>query len=48
MTPSAEGNPADPHFLLTLIAVVTLGSFGIAGWAAAPPSRPSLVGSPRG
>lgn len=31
IAPSVGVNPADPHFLLTLVVVVTLGSFGIAG-----------------
>jgi L-cystine uptake protein TcyP (sodium:dicarboxylate symporter family) len=31
IAPSAGVNPADPRFLLTLVVVVTLGSFGIAG-----------------
>ncbi len=31
IAPSVGVNPADPQFLLTLLVVVTLGSFGIAG-----------------
>jgi hypothetical protein len=31
IAPSVGVSPADPHFLLTLVVVVTLGSFGIAG-----------------
>lgn len=31
IAPSVGVNPANPHFLLTLVVVVTLGSFGIAG-----------------
>jgi L-cystine uptake protein TcyP (sodium:dicarboxylate symporter family) len=31
IAPSVGISPADPHFLLTLVVVVTLGSFGIAG-----------------
>lgn len=31
IAPGVGVNPADPHFLLTLVVVVTLGSFGIAG-----------------
>jgi L-cystine uptake protein TcyP (sodium:dicarboxylate symporter family) len=31
IAPSVGVNPASPHFLLTLVVVVTLGSFGIAG-----------------
>lgn len=31
IAPSVGVNPADPHFVLTLLVVVTLGSFGIAG-----------------
>jgi L-cystine uptake protein TcyP (sodium:dicarboxylate symporter family) len=31
IAPSVGVNPGDPHFLLTLVVVVTLGSFGIAG-----------------
>jgi hypothetical protein len=30
IAPSVGVNPADPHVLLTLVVVVTLGSFGIA------------------